>query len=79
VLTDFVKNNHGVKQFTYTIIVEVPRGRRVITKVITGVNPSAEWYRPDPNKPTYTIVAVLDGKTVTEAQLKKAGLAGKIK
>ena len=79
VLTDFVKDNHGVKQFTYTIIVEVPHGRRVIRKVITGVNPSAEWYRPDPNKPTYTIVAVLDGKTVTEAQLKKAGHAGKIK
>lgn len=31
-------------------------------KTITGV-PRPDWYRPDPNKPTYTITAVLDGKT----------------
>ena len=75
VLADYALNKNGKKEFTYTITVETD-GKK---KVITGVNPSPEWYRPDPNKPTYTIVAVLDGKTATEAELKKAGLAGEIK
>lgn len=67
ILTDFIRNAAGKKEFTYTITVE-SGGKK---KVITGVNPGPDWYRADPNKPTYTITAVLDGKTVTEAQLKK--------
>ena len=60
------------REYTYRIIVEKD-GKK---KTITGVNPSPMWYRPDPNKPTYTITAVLDGKTVTESALKKQCLAG---
>jgi len=47
-------------------------------KVITGVNPSPEWYRPDPNKPTYTITVILGSKPEVESEkdLKKKGLAG---
>ncbi|MDY7011204.1 MAG: carboxypeptidase-like regulatory domain-containing protein [Planctomycetota bacterium] len=67
ILTDFVQDSSGKKEFTYTITVE----KDGIKKMITGVNPGPEWYCPDPNKPTYTITAVPDGKTVTEAQLKK--------
>jgi hypothetical protein len=67
ILTDFVQDKNGPKEFTYTITVEKD-GRK---KVITGVNPGPEWHRLDPSKPTYTITAVLDGKTVTEAELKK--------
>jgi len=62
------------KEFTYTIIVE----KDGVRKTIKGINPSPQWYRSDPNKPTYTITAVLDGKTTTEEELKKQGLAGKI-
>ncbi len=62
----------GRKEFTYTIAVEAG-GRK---KVITGVNSGPEWYRPEPNKPTYTITAVLDGQTVTETELKKTGHVG---
>ena len=62
----------GKKEFAYTITVDAG-GRK---KVITGVNPGPHWYRPDPNKPTYTITAVLDGKTETEAELRKNGFAG---
>ena len=65
-LTGVVKKPQ--REYTYTIEVVAPDGR---TKRITGVNPGPEWYRPDPNKPTYTITAVLDGKTITEAELKK--------
>ncbi len=81
VLTDFARNNGRKKDFTYTITVEIGSGRRLIRQVITGVNPSAEWYRADPDKPTWTITAKLDGKvkTVTEEELKKAGLAGPVK
>jgi len=46
-----------------------------VTKVITGVNPGPHWYRPDPSVPTYTITAVLDGKTETEEELRETGLA----
>ena len=67
VLIDCVQDKDGKKEFTYTITVEKDGEK----KVITGVNPGPEWYRPDPNKPTYTITAVLDGQTVTEAELKK--------
>ncbi|MCK4625218.1 MAG: hypothetical protein KAV00_07905 [Phycisphaerae bacterium] len=56
----------------YTITVE-KGGRK---KVITGINPGPHWYRPDPNVPTYTITAVLDGKTESEANLIKKGRAG---
>ena len=56
ILTDFVQDKNGKKEFTYTITVEKD-GKR---KVIKGVNPGPEWYRPDPNKPTYTVVVVLD-------------------
>ncbi len=81
VLTDFVRNGGKNKEFTYTITVEIGSGRRAIRQVITGVNPGPEWYRADPDKPAYTITAKLDGKvkTVTEEELKKAGLAGPVK
>ncbi len=69
VLSDFVLTKSGKKDFTYRITIEAG-GKK---KVITGVNPGPHWYRPDPNKPTYTITAVLDGRTVTEAELKKKG------
>lgn len=62
------------KEFTYTI--EVFAGGR--KKKITGVNPGPNWYRPDLDVSTYTITAVLDGKTETEAELKKKGLAGRL-
>ena len=67
VLTDFVQDSGGKKELTYTITVE----KDGVKKIITGVNPGPDWYRADPNKPTYTITAVLDGKTVTEEELKK--------
>ncbi|MDY7011902.1 MAG: hypothetical protein SVV80_14320, partial [Planctomycetota bacterium] len=66
ILPDFVQDASGRKEFTYTITVE-KGGKK---KVITGVNPGPDWYRPDPDKPTYTITAVLDSKTETEAELK---------
>ena len=72
ILTDFVQDKSGRKEFKYTITVE-KAGKK---KLITSVNPGPHWYRPDPSKPTYTITAVLDGKTVTEAELIKKGLAG---
>ena len=72
ILTDFVQDKNGKKEMTYTITVEKD-GRK---KTITAINPGPHWYRPDPNVPTYTITAVLDGKTETEADLKKKGLAG---
>ncbi|HID28369.1 MAG TPA: hypothetical protein EYP19_00005 [Desulfobacterales bacterium] len=72
VLKDYQHTQEGRKQFTYKITVQAG-GKK---KTITGVNPGPHWYRPDPNKPTYTITAVLDGKTVTESTLKKQGLAG---
>ncbi len=75
ILADIVQDKGGKKEFTYTITVEKD-GRK---KIINGVNPGSDWYRPDPNKPTYTITAVLDGKTATEAELKKKGLAGSVK
>ncbi len=56
VLADFVLNEAGKKEFTYTITVE-KNGRK---KVITGVNPGPKWYRPDPKRPTHTITVVLD-------------------
>ena len=61
ILSDFVQDKSGKKEFTYTISVEKD-GRK---KTITGVDPGPDWYRSDPNKPTYTITAVLDGKTET--------------
>ncbi len=67
VLADYVQDKDGKKDFTYTITVEAD-GKK---KVITGVDPGPQWYRPDAGKPTYTITAVLDGKTVTEEELKK--------
>jgi hypothetical protein len=71
ILTDFVQDKSGKKEFTYTITVE-KGGKK---KVVKGVNPSPKWYRPDPNKPTYTITVVLDGRKETEADLKKKGFA----
>ncbi|NQU20871.1 MAG: hypothetical protein HQ567_06275 [Candidatus Nealsonbacteria bacterium] len=59
IVTDFVQDKSGKRQFTYAISVEKD-GRK---KTITGVDPGPDWFRPDPNKPTYTITAVLDGKT----------------
>jgi hypothetical protein len=58
VLTDYVRDAAGKKEFKYTITVE-KGGKK---KVITGVNPGPDWYRPDPDKPTQTITVVLDGK-----------------
>jgi len=75
IVADFVQDKLGKKEFAYTIIVE----KNGLKKVVKGVNPNSMWYRPDPNKPTYTITAVLDGKTTTEEELKKQGLAGKIR
>ncbi len=72
VLTDFVQDEDGKKEFTYRITVQAGGA----TKVITSVDSGPGWYRPAPNKPTYTITAVLDGRTVTEAELKTKGLAG---
>jgi len=72
ILPDFVQDMNGRKEFTYTITVE----KDGIKKVITGVNPSRKWFRPDPEKPAYTITAVLDGKTISESELIKKGLAG---
>ncbi|MCK4624444.1 MAG: hypothetical protein KAV00_03970, partial [Phycisphaerae bacterium] len=72
ILPDFVQDKAGRKEFTYTITVEAG-GKK---KIITGVNPGPHWYRSDPNKPAYTITAILDGKTVTEAELKKKHPAG---
>jgi len=72
VLTDYQLSQSGRKEFTYTIIVEKDGSK----KVISGVNPGPHWYRPDPNEPTYTITAILDGTTETEAQLAEKGLAG---
>ena len=71
-LTDFVLERSGRREFTYTILAE----KDGLRKVITGVNPGPHWYRPNPNEPTYTIIAVLDGKRVTEQELKAWGLAG---
>jgi len=75
VLADFVLEKGSKREFSYTITVEKD-GRQ---KVITGVNPGPHWYRPNPNEPTYTIIAVLDGKRVTEQELKARGLAGPTK
>ena len=72
ILTDYVQDKDGKKEFTYTITIEKD-GKK---KVITGVNPGPGWYRPKANNPTYTITAVLDGATVTEAELKEKNLAG---
>ena len=72
VLKDYVQTREDRKQFTYKITVQAG-GKK---KVITGVNPGPDWYRADPNKPAYTITAVLDTKTETEAELRKNGLAG---
>ena len=74
ILPDFVQDKNGKKEFTYTITVEKDGMR----KVITGVNPGPEWYRPDPNKPTYTITVILGSKPEVESEedLKKKGLAG---
>ncbi len=67
ILTDFVQNAGAKKQFAYRLTIEAD-GK---TKVITGVNPGTDWLRAGPDKPAYTITAVLDGKTVTESDLKK--------
>ena len=72
ILTDFVQDKDGRKEFTYTITIEKD-GQK---KVITGVNPGPGWYRPKANKSAYTITAVLDGATVTETELKEKNLAG---
>ena len=72
VLTDFVQNEDGKKEFTYCITVQASD----VKKAITGVDPGPGWYRPAPNKSTYTLTAVLDGRTVTETELKTKGLAG---
>jgi len=56
IITDYVLDESGKREFTYTIIVTAPDGRTV---TITGVNPDSTWYRPDPNIPTYTITVVL--------------------
>ncbi len=61
------RTDQSHREYTYRITVEAGGEK----KVITGVNPGPKWHRPDPNQPTYTITAVLDGKTVTEDQLKK--------
>ncbi len=58
VLTDFVRNAGGKKEFTYRITVKA-NGK---TKVVTGVNPGQDWRRADPNKPVRTIIVKLDGK-----------------
>ena len=47
--------------------------------MITGVNLGSHWYRPNPNEPTYTIIAMLGGKRVTEQELKAWGPAGPTK
>ena len=61
IVNAFVQDKSGKKEFTYTVSVEKD-GRK---KTITGVDPGPDWYRSDPNKPTYTITAVLNGKTET--------------
>lgn len=61
IVADYVQNRAGRKEFTYTIEISTPAGQR---KIIKGVNPDPKWYSEKPGKPTYTITAVLDGKTV---------------
>ncbi len=55
ILSDYVVEGVDKKEFTYRITVE----KDGLKKVITGVNPGPDWYRPDPKKPTCTITAVL--------------------
>jgi len=62
VLTDFVQDSSKKQKFTYKITIEAGDQK----KVITSVDPGPHWYRPDPNVPTYTITAVLDGRAETE-------------
>jgi len=56
IIADFVQDKDGRKGFTYTIEVEAGG----VKKKLTGLNPDATWYRPDPMKPTKTVVVVLD-------------------
>ncbi|MCK4626245.1 MAG: hypothetical protein KAV00_13085 [Phycisphaerae bacterium] len=63
--------------FTHTIDVYADG----LKKKITGVNPGPQWYRPDPNKATYTITVVMEkgSEAESESDLRKKGLAGRPK
>ena len=69
IAADFVQDKDSKKEFTYEITVE----KDGVKKVITGVNPGPQWYRPDPNKPVFTVTAVLDGKSVEESGANEKG------
>ncbi|MCK4624215.1 MAG: PQQ-like beta-propeller repeat protein [Phycisphaerae bacterium] len=57
VLTDFLQDEDGRQEFTYTVRVTVPDGRWGEVK---GINPGPDWYRKDPNKPARTIKVVVN-------------------
>ncbi|RJS77947.1 hypothetical protein CW711_05780 [Candidatus Bathyarchaeota archaeon] len=54
VVADYVQDQNGKTEFTYTIRAETLDGRKIAE--VRGVNPNSTWYRSDPNKPTYTVV-----------------------
>ncbi len=56
VLADYVQDKAGKKEFTYTIEVTTPDGRKAGIK---GVNPDASWYRADGLKKARTIKVVV--------------------
>ena len=70
IVADYVLDREGKKEFSYTIEVATPDGK----KKITGVRPGPHWYRPDPRKPTYTVQVVMDKRpeVMTEEESNQA-------
>ncbi len=52
IIADYVQDQAGKKEFTYTVEVTTPDGKKAS---IRGVNPDASWYRADGRKKAMTI------------------------
>jgi hypothetical protein len=56
IVADYLLGKGGKTEFTYTIRATSAEG---LTGIVTNVDPSSSWYRPDPMKPTHTVKVVL--------------------
>ena len=52
IVADYAQDKAGKKEFTYTIEVTTPDGKKA---GVRGVNPDASWYRADGLKKAMTI------------------------
>jgi len=56
VLADYVQDKTSKKEFTYTVEVNTPDGRKASLK---GVNPDASWYRQEGKDKAMTVKVVV--------------------